>query len=88
MTVHLKVLSNTMEFLKKSYLLYLVTEFCLLFLGLGYFHGANNSFRFLSLCLKMALNIFAGNNSLREALLGRRNRCYLIIPSILGKLGL
>ena len=51
-TVHLKVLSNTMLFLQMSHLLQLVMELCLLFLGLGYFYGANNSFRF-SFCLKM-----------------------------------
>ena len=38
---------------------------CLLFLGLGYFDGANGSLRLL-LRLKMVLNIFNGNSCLRE----------------------
>ena len=49
-----------------SHLLQLVMEFCLLFLGLGYLDGVNISLRFL-LHLKMVLNIFAGNNCLRES---------------------
>ena len=70
-----------------SHLLQLVLELCLLFLGLRYFDGANNSLRFL-LRLQMVLKIFAGNNCLRESSLWRRERLFLIIPSILGKLGL
>ena len=62
-------------------------EFRLLFLGLGYLDGANISLRFL-LSLKMVLIILAGNNFLREPLVWRRGRCFLIIPSILGKLRL
>ena len=62
-------------------------EFCLLFLGLRYLDGANISLRFL-LRLKMVLSILGGNNFLRESSLWRRRRCFLIIPSILGKLGL
>ena len=70
-----------------SHLLQLVTEFRLLFLGLGYLDGANISLRFL-LRLRMVLNILAGNHFLIESSLWRRGRCFLIIPSILGKLGL
>ena len=70
-----------------SHLLQLVMEFCLLFLGFGYFDGANNCMRFLSR-LQMVLNIFAGNNCLTESSLWRRERCFPIIPSILGKPGL
>ena len=62
-------------------------EFCLLFLRLGYSDGANNSLR-LSLHLKMVLNTFTRSNCLRESSLWKRERCFLIIPSILGKLGL
>ena len=51
-------------------------QFSLLFLGLGYLNGANISFRFLG-----------GNNCLRESSMWRRERCFLIIRSILGKLG-
>ena len=67
-----------------SHLLQLVIEFCLLLLGLGYSGGANISLRF-SIRLKMVLNILAGNNFLRESSLRRRGRCFLIIPSTLGK---
>ena len=70
-----------------SHLLQLVMEFYLLFLGLEYFDGANNCSRFL-LLLKMVLNIFPGNNCLKESPLWKRERCFPIIPSILGKLGL
>ena len=87
MTVHLKALSNTMQFLQMSHLLQLVMEFCLLFLGLGDIDGANISLRFL-LRLKVVLDILAGNNYLRQSSLWRIERCFLIIPSILGKLGL
>ena len=62
-------------------------EFCLLFLALGYLGGTNNSFRFL-LRLNMVLHIFAENYYLRESSLCRRERCFLITPSILGKLEL
>ena len=67
-----------------SHLLQLVIEFSLLFLGLEYSSGANISLRFL-LHLKMVLNILAGNNFSRESSLWRRGRCFLIIPSTLGK---
>ena len=70
-----------------SHLLLLVVEPYLLFGGLGYIDCANNSFRFL-LRLKMVLNIFTENKCLRESLLSRSERCFLIIPSILGNLGL
>ena len=70
-----------------SHLLQLVMEFCLLFLGLGYLDGANISLRFL-IRLNMVLNVVAGNNILTESSLWRRGRSFLIIPSILGKLGL
>ena len=70
-----------------SHFLKLVMEFCLLFLGLGFFDGANNCSRFL-LCLQMVLNIFAGNNCLKESSLWRREILFSINPSILGKLGL
>ena len=62
-------------------------EFRLLFLGLGHFDGANNSFRIL-LHLTMVLNIFAGSNCLKGSSRWRRERCFLKIPSTLGKLGL
>ena len=62
-------------------------ELCLLLLRLGYFYGANIFFRFL-LRLKMVLNIFAGNNCLRESSLWRRQQFFSDNPSILGKLGL
>ena len=69
------------------HLLLLAMERYLLFGELGYFDCANNSFRFL-LRVKMVLNIFAENECLRESLLWRSERCFLIIPSILGNLGL
>ena len=67
-----------------SQFLQLVIELCLLFLGLGYFDGVNNSFRFL-LRLKIVLNIFAGNKCLRESSQWRREKYYI---SILIKPGL
>ena len=69
-----------------SHLLQPVMEFCL-FLGLRYLDEASISLRFL-LPLKMVLNILPENNCLREPSLWRRKQCFLISPSILGKLGL